>query len=49
MARRYEALWQGVWQQGHVPASVLELCRLRLAQLHGAARELEASCRRATR
>ncbi len=43
MARRYEALWQGVWQQGHVPASVLELCRLRLAQLHGAARELEAS------
>lgn len=43
MARRYEALWQAVWQQSHVPAGVLELCRLRLAQLHGAARELESS------
>jgi len=43
MARRYEALWQAVWRQGHVPPGVLELCRLRLAQLHGAARELDAN------
>lgn len=42
MARRYEALWQAVWQQAHVPARVLELCRLRLAQLHGAAREFDS-------
>lgn len=43
LARRHEALWQAVWRQGHVPAPVLELCRLRLAQLHGATRELAAT------
>ncbi|MBK7252273.1 MAG: hypothetical protein IPI06_15805 [Gammaproteobacteria bacterium] len=42
LARRHEALWQAVWRQKHVPAPVLELCRLRLAQLHGAVHELEA-------
>lgn len=42
LARRHEALWQAVWRQPHVPAPILELCRLRLARLHGAARELEA-------
>lgn len=42
LARRFEALWLAVWQQPHVPAGVLELCRLRLAQLHAAAAELEA-------
>lgn len=43
LARRHEALWQAIWEQGHVPATTLELCRLRLARLHGAAREFEAS------
>lgn len=42
LARRHEALWQAVWRQPHVPARVLELCRLRLAQLHGATGELRA-------
>lgn len=41
LARRYTALWQAIWQQPHVPALVLELCRLRLSQLHGLAHELD--------
>ncbi|MDB4476472.1 hypothetical protein N9052_02710 [bacterium] len=28
-------LYQALWSQSHVPPAVLELCRLRLAQLHG--------------
>lgn len=43
LARRHEALWKAIWQQGCVPGPILELCRLRLARLHGAAREFEAS------
>lgn len=43
LARRYEVLWQAVWGQAHVPAPVLELCRLRLAHLHGAGNEFAAS------
>ena len=42
MARRHEALWQAVWQQSYIPAHLLELCRVRLAQLHGATCELQA-------
>ena len=42
LARRHEALWQAVWQQPHIPARILELCRLRLATLHGATHELQA-------
>jgi hypothetical protein len=41
LTRQYEAVWQMFWrQQPYVPAFVLELCRLRLAQLHGADAEL---------
>src|SRR5262245_46010540 len=32
----YDEVWDRLWQQTHVPAAVLELCRLRLAALHGA-------------
>jgi len=39
----YEALYQSLWQQAHLPGTVLELCRLRLAQLHGSASELARS------
>jgi alkylhydroperoxidase family enzyme len=39
MARDFEAVWQQIWRQDHVPPSLLELCRLRLAQLHGAQAE----------
>lgn len=35
----YNGVWDAVWRQTHIPASVLELCRLRLAQLHGATAE----------
>ena len=35
----YNAVWEAVWRQTHIPAPVLELCRLRLAQLHGASAE----------
>ena len=35
----YNAVWDAVWRQTHIPAPVLELCRLRLAQLHGATAE----------
>jgi hypothetical protein len=42
-APAFEAMWQALWTQRRVPPAVLELCRLRLAQLHGAAAELEAA------
>ena len=34
LAAPFAALYQSLWQQPHLPAAVLELCRLRLAQLH---------------
>jgi hypothetical protein len=40
MARAYDALCEAVWRQPYLPPGALELCRLRLAQLHGAKREL---------
>jgi hypothetical protein len=40
LAAAYEALWESVWNQRSVPADIIELCRLRLAQLHGAGAEL---------
>jgi hypothetical protein len=48
MARRHEALWQAVWQQPYVPVRVLELCRSRLAKLHGAACGLQTRAEGAT-
>lgn len=35
IADRYAALYETLWRQQHLPAATLELCRLRLAQLHG--------------
>jgi hypothetical protein len=35
MAECFDRAWDSVWQQPHMPAAVLELCRLRLARLHG--------------
>jgi len=39
----FDAVWQRLWSQTHIPPAVLELCRLRLAQLHGAAGEVGAN------
>jgi hypothetical protein len=36
MLQAYDTLWDALWHQPYVPAPTLELCRLRLAQLHGA-------------
>jgi alkylhydroperoxidase family enzyme len=36
-----EDVWRAIWNQPHVPASTLELCRLNLARLHRADAELE--------
>jgi len=30
----YDAVWETLWNQPYVPVAILELCRLRLAQLH---------------
>ena len=35
VAEPYGKLYQALWAQPHLPPAVLELCRLRLAQLHG--------------
>jgi len=32
----YDNVWHVLWEQPYIPAGTLELCRLRLAQLHGA-------------
>jgi alkylhydroperoxidase family enzyme len=34
IAANFTQLYQSLWTQPHVPAATLELCRLRLAQLH---------------
>ncbi|MDE0930663.1 MAG: hypothetical protein OSA77_08240 [Halioglobus sp.] len=41
LAAPFSALYASLWTQRHVPADVLELCRLRLAQLHQCAVELQ--------
>ena len=41
LAAPFAALYAALWTQRHVPADVLELCRLRLAQLHQCAVELQ--------
>jgi alkylhydroperoxidase family enzyme len=43
MAERFDALYRALWTQHHIPAATLELCRLRLAQLHRCAVELQRS------
>lgn len=40
LAADYNAAWDAFWRQTHLPVEVLELCRLRLAQLHRADAEL---------
>jgi len=35
IGERFAALYDSFWQLPHLPAETLELCRLRLAQLHG--------------
>ena len=42
MARDFNAVWEQLWRQDHVPPRLLELCRLRLARLHGASAETAA-------
>jgi alkylhydroperoxidase family enzyme len=39
-AAPFEELWRAIWEQPHVPAEILELCRLNLARLHRADAEL---------
>ncbi len=41
MAAIFDALYQSLWTQPHLPPEVLELCRLRLAQLHQCEVELQ--------
>ena len=43
IAGSFAALYAALWTQPHLPAPVLELCRLRLAQLHQCAVEIERS------
>ncbi|HSB97625.1 MAG TPA: hypothetical protein VLC91_14300, partial [Spongiibacteraceae bacterium] len=40
LTQAYDAVWNMFWQQDYIPAALLELCRLRLAQLHRATAEL---------
>jgi len=39
-AASFEEVWQAIWKQPHVPAPILELCRLNLARLHRARAEM---------
>ena len=41
IAASFNNLYQALWTQPHLPAGVLELCRLRLAQLHQCPLELQ--------
>lgn len=39
LAGRFDSVWERFWTQDHVPPLVLEMCRLRLAEMHGAEAE----------
>ena len=39
-AAPFEDVWRAIWNQPHVPAATLELCRLNLGRLHRAQAEL---------
>jgi len=39
-AAPFDDVWRAIWNQPHVPAPTLELCRLNLARLHRADAEL---------
>jgi alkylhydroperoxidase family enzyme len=39
-AEAFDEVWRAIWNQPHVPAAMLELCRLNLARLHRADAEL---------
>jgi hypothetical protein len=39
-AAPFEDVWRAIWNQPHVAAAILELCRLNLARLHRADAEL---------
>ncbi len=41
IASTFDLLYQSLWTQPHLPAEVLELCRLRLAQLHRCVVEMQ--------
>jgi len=41
IAAAFDGLYQSLWTQPHLPAEILELCRLRLAQLHGGAADMQ--------
>jgi alkylhydroperoxidase family enzyme len=41
IAADFDALYESLWNQSHIPPPVLELCRLRLAQLHRAPMEIQ--------
>jgi len=41
IAATFDVLYQSLWTQPHLPAGILELCRLRLAQLHGSAVDMQ--------
>lgn len=44
LARDFENAWEQFWQQDHIPPIILDICRLRLAGLHGAAAEAASLC-----
>jgi alkylhydroperoxidase family enzyme len=41
IAADFDALYESLWNQSHIPPPVLEICRLRLAQLHRAPTEIQ--------
>jgi len=43
LAQQFEGLYQQLWQLPYVPAQTLELCRLRVAQLHACDAEFARS------
>jgi len=41
IATTFDLLYQSLWTQPHLPAEILEVCRLRLAQLHGSTVDMQ--------
>lgn len=48
MLEAYDTVWKALWQQPYIPVATLEMCRLRLAQLHRADAELAPGASHAT-
>ncbi len=43
LSERFHRVWEKYWEQDHIAPAILDMCRMRLAQMHGAGAEIGLS------